>query len=184
MKPMSVSTPTSRDRHAVGLRFVAWATVALVADLGTKYWAVTSLSDRTVVMSDWFSLMLVFNTGVAGGASIGPYTWLFNVLSTLATVALVVSVVLPLARVDSRASLAMGLVAGGASGNLASIIGEPRGVPDFLAQRVGDAIIVYNVADIALWIGAAILVPVTFGLVKAVRAERAQRALAADAISA
>jgi lipoprotein signal peptidase len=103
------------------------------------------------------------------------------VLSTLATVALVVSVVLPLARVDRRAAMAMGLIAGGASGNLASLIGEPRGVPDFLAQRLGDSILVYNLADVALWIGAALLVPVTLGLVKAVRTERAQRALSLGA---
>ncbi len=184
MTPVLSSAPNVRDRHAVALRFVAWAAAAVIADLGTKYWAVASLSDRTVVLSDWFSLMLVFNTGVAGGASIGPYTWAFNVISTLATVALVVSVVLPLARVDGRAAMAMGLIAGGASGNLASLLGEPRGVPDFLAQQVGESILVYNVADIALWIGAAILVPVTIGLVKAVRAERAQRAMSGRVVSA
>jgi signal peptidase II len=174
------STPASRDRY-VGLQFAAWAALAVAADLGTKFWAVTALADGRVVLSDWFSLMLVFNTGVAGGASIGAYTWHFNVLSTLATVALVVSVVLPLARVDRRAAMAMGLIAGGASGNLASLIGEPRGVPDFLAQRLGDSILVYNLADVALWIGAALLVPVTLGLVKAVRTERAQRALSLGA---
>lgn len=182
MTPASSSAP--RDRHAVALRFVAWAVAAVVADLGTKYWAVASLSDRTVVLSDWFSFMLVFNTGIAGGASIGPYTWLFNVMSTVATVALVVSVVLPLARVDSRAAMAMGLIAGGASGNLASLLGEPRGVPDFLAQQVGDSILVYNVADVALWAGAAVLVPVTIGLAKAVRAERAERALSGGVVNA
>lgn len=156
----------------VALRFIGWAALAVIADLGTKYWAVSSLGERTIVLSDWFSMMLVFNTGVAGGASIGPHTWLINVIGTLATVLLVISVVLPLARVDGRAAIAMGLIAGGASGNLASIIGEPRGVPDFLAQQVGDSIIVYNVADVALWIGAAILIPITVGLVTVIKKDR------------
>ncbi len=156
----------------VALHFVGWAALALIADLGSKQWAISALTDRTMVLSDWFSLMLVFNTGAAGGVSLGPQTWLINVVTTLATVALVASVVLPLARVDGRAALAMGLIAGGASGNLASLIGESRGVPDFLAQRVGESVLVYNVADIALWAGAAVLVPVTLGLVRAVRSER------------
>ncbi len=156
----------------VAMRFIAWASLAVIADLGTKFWAVSALSERTIVLTDWFSMMLIFNTGVAGGASIGPHTWLINVLGTFATVLLVMSVVLPLARVDRRAAMAMGLIAGGASGNLASIIGEPRGVPDFLAQQIGDSIVVFNIADVALWIGAAILIPITVGLVTVIRKER------------
>jgi signal peptidase II len=154
------------------MRFIGWAAIAVIADLGTKYWAVTSLADRSIVLSDWFSMMLVFNTGVAGGASIGPHTWLINVLSTVATVLLVMSVVLPLARVDRRAAMAMGLIAGGASGNLASLVGESRGVPDFLAQQVGSSIIVFNVADVALWLGAATLIPITLGLIRVIKKDR------------
>lgn len=162
----------SASDSRVAMSFIGWASLAVAADLGTKYWAVSSLADRSIVLTDWFSLMLVFNTGVAGGASIGPQTWLINVLGTFATILLVMSVVLPLARVDGRAAMAMGLIAGGASGNLASIIGEPRGVPDFLAQQVGDSIVVYNLADVALWVGAAVLIPVTVGLITIIRNER------------
>jgi signal peptidase II len=157
----------------VGLRFVSWAALAAAADIASKHWAVTSLAERTIVLSDWFALMLVFNTGALGGVSLGPHTWLINVLSTIATVLLVTGVVLPLARVDRRSAMAMGLIAGGATGNLASIMGEARGVPDFLAQRFGEIVVVFNIADVALWLGAATLVPITMGLVRAVRAERA-----------
>ncbi len=167
-RPSRLSASDSR----VAMRFIGWAAIAVIADLGTKYWAVTSLADRSIVLSDWFSMMLVFNTGIAGGASVGPHTWLINVLSTVATVLLVMSVVLPLARVDRRAAMAMGLIAGGASGNLASLVGESRGVPDFLAQQVGDSIIVYNVADIALWLGAATLIPITLGLIRVIKKDR------------
>lgn len=180
-RPSSVAMPMPRSARLsrlsasdsrVAMRFLGWAALAVIADLGTKYWAVTSLADRSIVLSDWFSMMLVFNTGVAGGASIGPHTWLINVLSTVATVLLVMSVVLPLARVDRRAAMAMGLIAGGASGNLASLVGESRGVPDFLAQQVGSSIIVFNVADVALWLGAATLIPITLGLIRVIKKDR------------
>lgn len=169
--PDAFSGSTSSAQH-IALRFIGWATVVLMADLISKQWAVTSLVDRTVPLVDWFSLFLVFNTGAAGGVSLGPYTWLINLIGTGATVAMVVAVVLPLARVDARASAAMGMVAGGALGNLASLLGEARGVPDFLALRVSESYVIFNVADIGLWTGAVLLVPVTLGLVRIIRAER------------
>lgn len=156
----------------IALRFMAWATLVLMVDLITKQWAVVSLAERAVPLGDWFSLFLVFNTGAAGGVSLGPYTWLINLVGTAATVAMVVAVVLPLARVDARASAAMGMVAGGALGNLASLLGEARGVPDFLALRLSETYVIFNVADVGLWSGALLLVPVTLGLVRIIRAER------------
>lgn len=161
----------------IALRFLAWAALVLAFDLVTKQWAVTSLADRAVPLVDWFSLFLVFNTGAAGGVSLGPYTWLINVVGTTSTVAMVVAVLVPLARIDLRAAAAMGMVAGGALGNLASLLGEARGVPDFLALRVADAFVIFNVADIGLWSGAMLLVPVTWGLVRIIRNERRHAAL-------
>jgi signal peptidase II len=163
---------TTPSTQQIALRFLMWAAVVLTLDLVTKQWAVTSLADRAVPLLDRFSLFLVFNTGAAGGMSLGPYTWLINIVGTAATVAMVVAVVLPLARVDARASAAMGMVAGGALGNLASLLGEARGVPDFLALRIADAFVIFNVADIGLWTGAMLLLPVTMGLVRIIRAER------------
>jgi signal peptidase II len=166
---LSRSTPST---GAIVLRFVSVLLVALTLDLASKAWAVTELANGGIVLADRFSLLLAFNTGIAGGASIGPLTWPINVIGTMAAIVLVSSVVLPLARVDRRASLAMGLVAGGASGNLTSLLTEPRGVPDFLAARLQDSILVFNVADIALWLGAGILVPITLGLVRTIRAQQ------------
>jgi signal peptidase II len=161
-----ISTPQ------IALRFIGWATVVLVLDLMSKHWAVTALADSAVAITDGLALFLVFNSGLAGGASIGPYTWLVNALGTLATVGMVVGAVVPLARVDRRASVAMGMVAGGALGNLTSILGEARGVPDFLALRLADVWVVFNVADIGLWLGAALLVPIVLALVRIIRDER------------
>jgi len=175
----ATATPgTAPSAQQIALRFLMWAAIVLTLDLVTKQWAVTSLASRDVSLVDWFSLFLVFNTGAAGGVSLGPYTSIINLIGTAATVAMVVAVVLPLARVDARASTAMGMVAGGALGNLASLLGEARGVPDFLALRVSDGFVIFNVADVGLWAGAALLVPVILGLVRIIRQERRMMATA------
>lgn len=159
----------SPARVAVG--YLAVLLVALAIDLVTKSWAVSALAAGAVVLTDSFALMLIFNSGLAGGASIGPLTWPVNMVTTVASILLVSSVVYPLAQVSPRATLAMGLIAGGASGNLVSLVAEPRGVPDFLAVHVGSSALVFNMADVALWLGAGILVPITVGLFRTIRAQ-------------
>lgn len=152
-------------------QFVAWLALILAADLTSKHWAIGALPDRFIGLADGVALFLVYNTGALGGVSLGPYTWLLNVVGTTATILLVAGVVVPLARYDRRAPLAMGLVAGGALGNLSSLLGESRGVPDFLAVRLSEAWVVFNLADVGLWLGAAMLLPVTVGLVRLLRRE-------------
>jgi signal peptidase II len=150
------------------------AAIAASADLLTKFVAVRMLGEERVVeLFGRLSLMVVFNTGSAGGVMIGPYTWQLNVLVTLAAIVLISSVARPLIAVDRRAAVALGMVAGGAAGNLASMLLGPNGVADFLALRLaGDRVIVMNVADLCLWLGALALLPVVHSLFKAIRAER------------
>ncbi len=137
----------------------------------SKIVAVQTLSGATVSLSDRLALMLVFNEGAVGGFSWGPHTWLINVCLTATAVTMISVVVVHLAKIDRRASLALGLVAGGAAGNLASML-QGNGVPDFLALRLSDSAVVCNVADVALWSGALLLVPVVRTLLRAIRAER------------
>ena len=120
--------------------------------------------------------MLVYNTGPAGGYSIGPFTWTLNVLVTVAALAMVMRIVQPLSALDRRATLALGLLSGGAFGNLSSILVGPSGVADFLAVHLGrDTTIVMNVADLMLWSGALMLLPVVLKMIGLVRLERATR---------
>jgi len=174
---LSTPVPPSPSATNLSVRFGAVAIVALALDLLTKQWATGALDQGAIVISNWFSFILVFNTGAAGGVSLGPYTWLINVIGTALTIALVASVVVPLTRVDRRAIVAMGLIAGGAAGNLASLVVEPRGVPDFLGMQIPGAVVVFNLADVALWGGALVLTPIVVSLVRAVRAERRQAVL-------
>ena len=91
---------------------------------------------------------------------------------------LITAVASSLIAVDRRATVALGLIAGGAIGNLASMLAGPEGVADFIALQLwSDLTIVMNVADLALWFGALSLVPVVVTLVKAIRAERRSSAV-------
>ncbi len=158
-------------------RFIGMTAAVAAVDLLVKDVAVRSLgSDNVVAFTDRFSMFVVFNTGSAGGVQIGPYTWHLNVLVTLLAVGMIASVVQPMASVDRRATRALAFVAGGAVGNLLSMLFGPDGVADFLAIRLtADTTIVANVADLALWAGAAMLAPVALTLFRLARIERVER---------
>ena len=156
-------------------RFAAIAALVLAADLVAKDVAVRALGLTShVLLTDRLSLFVVYNTGSAGSLSVGPYTWQLNVMVTLLAVGLIASVVRPMAMVDGRATPALACIAGGALGNLASLLWGPDGVADFVAIRVyGDTTVVANLADFALWGGAILLAPVALLLFRLTRVERA-----------
>lgn len=125
-------------------------------------------------------LALVHNDQGAFGLSVGAYTWHWNLALTLAAIALVVPVCRALAQVDGRAPDALGLIAGGALGNLLSLILSPFGVLDFIALGTGPGTsIVLNAADIAAYVGLAMLVRTAWLLTSAIAASHSSAALAA-----
>lgn len=166
---------------SVSRQFIGITAAACVVDLATKWAAVRSLGEYGLVtLAERLHLTLVWNTGTAGGAHIGPHTWLINVLVTVASLYMVMSVVRPMALVDARATMALGFVSGGAYGNLFSIVAGPEGVADFIAVRLTrDTTVVANVADLFLWGGALLLLPVGATLVRLLRLERQRRRPAA-----
>jgi signal peptidase II len=179
---MTVATSPSVSRSArptalnrVWTRYLSIAAAAAAADLISKEIAARALGEGHLVpLTDRFSLMLLYNTGTAGGFTVGPFTWTLNVLLTVAAIAMVMRIVSPLSAVDPRATSALALVSGGAFGNLASMLSGPNGVADFFAVRLsGNTTIVMNVADLMLWSGSLLLVPVVLRLIGIVRAERA-----------
>lgn len=174
MSNLQITTAATRPEKEMGAMawYLAAAAAAGLIDWATKFLAVTYLTENTRIFSERFALYLVYNKGGAGGMSWGPYTWIINVSITALAVMMITMVVAPLAKIDRRASWALGLVAGGAVGNLVSMVAGAEGVADFLAFRFGDNAMVANVADLALWSGALLLVPVVRNLLIAIRQER------------
>ena len=142
-------------------RLFVWAAlVTVVLDVITKLIAEATLlrTPGISVFGDWFQLRLVYNQGAAFGLHVGPYSrWIFFTVALIAVFVLTrMSRSSPVG--DRFRQLALGLVAGGAVGNLIDRVRSPRGVVDFLDVGVGSLRWpTFNVADIAVSCGAIAL---------------------------
>lgn len=129
--------------------------MALV-DQTSKLLALGTLSEgeRIPLIGDVFGLQLAFNPGTVMSFGAGS-TWVFTTISALATIGLGVAAT----RVPSLPwAVAVGLIWGGAMGNLWDRLAAPPGfgvghVTDFLAY--GD-LFIGNLADVALGVGVAL----------------------------
>jgi signal peptidase II len=162
--PMDDDTPAAGDprraRPQRRLLAVLWSLTAavLAVDQAAKWLAVEHLTGAAPisVVGDLLRLRLLYNSGAAFSIGTGM-TW---VLTLLAAVVVVV-VVRASARLGSRGwAVALGLLLGGALGNLTDRVlrqpGFPSGhVVDFIAY--GDWF-VGNVADIAIVVAAGLVV--------------------------
>ncbi|WP_307845029.1 signal peptidase II [Actinotalea solisilvae] len=150
--------PSRPARPRLVLGVLVLAAAVLVVDQLTKEWALRTLTEgeRTPVLGDLLGLTLLRNPGAALSFATGM-TWVF----TLAAVAVTVVVLRVSHRLGSRSwALALGLLLGGAVGNLVDRLtrepGFARGhVIDFIAY--GDWF-VGNVADIAIVAAAGLIV--------------------------
>ncbi len=142
-------------REALTTRRIAFATAAVVvaADQATKVWAVATLADSPIYLVDgFFRLALIRNPGAAFGLLRGAG----SILALLA-IAAAAAIVVVLRRIDRRAdAVALGLVLGGAIGNLVDRVLRDDGlldgrVVDFLDFSFFPA---FNLADTAITLGA------------------------------
>jgi signal peptidase II len=148
--------PSAADRR------LFWAAVGtiLVLDIITKLVAEATLLRTTgvSVFGEWFQLRLVYNPGAAFGLHLGPYSrWIFFAVA-LAAVVLLNRMSRTTPAGDWFRQLALGLICGGAAGNLIDRIRSSRGVVDFIDVGVGTLRWpTFNVADIAVSCGAVAL---------------------------
>ena len=160
--------------------------VVVVLDLATKLLVVRLLPSRVPVrvIGDWVTLQLVYNRGAAFGIQVGSYSRV--VFTVLALVALVVlwAMVRQTASGHSVRLIALGLVCGGAVGNLIDRMRNPRGVVDFIDVGVGALRWpTFNVADMAVTCGAVALALVLWSEGRQADSEAAQEKGTAPASS-
>lgn len=117
--------------------------------------------------------MAVFhNDAGAFGLSAGAYTWQLNLALTLAAVIFIIPVTRDLTHIDRRAPTALGLIVGGALGNLASLLVPPRGVMDFISLNWSPGhSLVLNIADVAAYAGLAMILRTGLIIAAALRRE-------------
>lgn len=135
---------------------IAAALLSLLVDQSTKAWALErfTTAPRELVVTDFFNLVLVRNTGVTFGMFSGLPPWAL----VAAMVAIVIGVFVSMLRVEHRISaVAHGLILGGAMGNIADRI-RHAAVTDFLDFHVGSwHWPAFNGADIVIVCGVALL---------------------------
>ena len=134
---------------------MAIAAVVVIVDQLTKRWALADLGDGNIDLVGSLRLNLAFNKGMAfsQGTGLGP---IIGVVALLVIVGLLVSI----GRSTSRIyPLAVGLIIGGAVGNLLDrLFRSPGwlrgGVVDFIDLQWWP---IFNVADIGVTVGGALL---------------------------
>ncbi|MDP1857905.1 MAG: signal peptidase II [Gemmatimonadaceae bacterium] len=147
------------------------ALLVAVGDLATKAAAERFLSDDPTRFSHWLHFAVVHNTEGAFGWSAGVYTWQLNLALTLAGIVFMIPVTRDLAKIDEAAPRALGLIVGGALGNLASLIFSAEGVVDFIVLQSENFGLVLNVADVAAYAGLAMILRTGVLVVAAMRRE-------------
>jgi signal peptidase II len=155
-EPAVTAVRGSRGRLSAGI-----VAAILIVDQASKAWAVANLADgpKSIIGTD-VQLHLTFNSG-------GAFSLFRGFTPLLALLAIVIAVVLVRAvrRTDDVWTLvALGLVLGGALGNL---IDRVFRAPRFLSGRVVDFISVgsfptFNVADSAITVGAVLMLVLAF----------------------
>ena len=139
------------------------AVVIVVVDQATKHWALSALADgeHTALLGRALGLVLMRNPGAAFSFATGQ-TWVFALIASL-----VVAIIIRVSRnLASRSwAVALGLVLGGAVGNL---IDRLLREPGFLRGHVIDFIdyggyFVGNVADIAIVLAAVGIIVLSLG---------------------
>lgn len=154
-----MSEPNNETRRKAAI-YVGVVGVVLVLDVITKYVVQQRmrLYDPVPVLGDFFRLTYIFNRGAAFGLSLGEHS---RILFTALTVVAVVGLFFwfrstPLS--DRMRLFALASVTGGALGNLIDRVRSDRGVVDFLDFGFGNLRWpVFNVADIAVSVGAVLL---------------------------
>jgi signal peptidase II len=160
--------------------------VVVIVDVITKAVAERQLLPRGIpheVVGSSLRFTLVYNPGAAFGLNLGPQSrWIFAGLTLVALV--ILSRLYRTTRVGHTArTVALALVCAGAIGNLLDRVRSFFGVVDFIDVGVGDARWpTFNVADMAVSVGAALLAWVLWQEDREARSDEV-RALDASSVS-
>jgi signal peptidase II len=156
--PALAATP-DEARRKIAL-YVGTVGGVIVLDQLTKLLVLRTLRPYSPVevLGDFFRLTFIYNTGAAFGLHLGEASrWVFMALAAVAVVVLWMMFRGTPWR-DRARLVAIASVTGGAIGNVVDRVRSSRGVIDFLDFGVGEyRWPVFNVADIAVTVGALLL---------------------------
>jgi lipoprotein signal peptidase len=162
-----------------------FASVALgiaLLDLGAKRLAVTLLGESDLVFGERARLVIVHNPKMLAESWFGGGGPAVESIGVLLLIALMRRLCRPLSIIDSAAPYTLGLIAGAALGNTIDLLSSGTGVTDFFSLGVGaGSEVVFNLADVAAYVGAALAMRLSYSVARALVAERRRsRALVLD----
>lgn len=137
------------------------ALLIVVADLATKRLATARLAEHVphCLVADNVCLTLTYNVGAAFGTRLGDHSRIGFTLLAIVILGVLWRLYREADARDAWLGAALGMVSGGAIGNLIDRLRWSRGVVDFIDVGVGARRFwVFNVADIGVSVGAALLV--------------------------
>jgi signal peptidase II len=135
--------------------------VLLLTDCTTKELVETHLAVPYIpheVVGDVVRFTLAYNPGAAMGMSVGEHSRVFFTVVGLGIMAMLGWLLVQASPAHRLKVVALGLVMGGAAGNLYDRLRSPHGVVDFIDIGVGATrFYTFNVADIGVFCGAILL---------------------------
>lgn len=138
------------------------AAVWLAADFLTKRWMFEYLSNHggsQQIIGDYLRFTLALNKGMAFGISFGAWSRWILICFVLVTLGLIYHLYRQTRDSERIQTVALGLITGGALGNLADRLMSARGVVDFIDVGIGThRFYLFNLADTGVSIGGALLV--------------------------
>ncbi len=147
--------------HKNRTQLLVIAATVVAGDIFSKQLALAFLPPSGIpleVAGDWVRFTLAFNRGAAFGMHVGPWSRIVFSAFAVGMVAVLLVSAGRVAGPAQRLVTAMGLVAGGALGNLVDRIRWDRGVVDFIDVGVGlTRFWTFNLADSAITVGAVLL---------------------------
>ena len=144
-----------------------WPALGIVAcgDFITKRIAEATLAPHVPhpLVGDWVRFTLLYNTGAALNISLGEFSRVGLSAIAVMMLAVLYRMYRQLAAHDAWQAVALGLIAGGALGNLLDRIRSANGVVDFIdVGTSGWRFYTFNVADAGVTVGAVLLAALMF----------------------
>jgi lipoprotein signal peptidase len=152
--PRSAAAAPALARRAPIAALTATAASVVVLDEATKALALRVLPELDAAPTRLVQLGVLHNVDFAWGLSAGANSAVFSALAALLILGLSVLVCGALARYDGASPMALGLITGAGLANATDALAAPAGVVDWIALRVGNSGVVFNLADLAVAVGA------------------------------
>lgn len=158
---MSDNSPLAPKTRA----FWSMAALIVAGDFMSKRFVETSLPlhEPRPVVGDWIRLTLTYNTGAAMNVTLGSFSRIGFSLVAVIMIGVLFRMYRTAPARDVWQAVALGLITGGALGNLIDRLRSARGVVDFIDVGTADwRFWTFNVADSGVTIGALLLALVLF----------------------